>query len=157
MPHASLDHNMLVLLCDAGKALLLQNAGDSAFPKLEKRAEWETENLPAHERGSDRPGRTFSARQGRHSAIEPHDLKRIAEHQFLDKVVTEAAHLIENSKLKKLIVVAPPKVLGELRPLLLPSLARFVQAEIEKDYLRMPVYEIERHLSRLVKETQTTR
>jgi protein required for attachment to host cells len=43
-------------------------------------------------------------------------------------------------------MVAPPRALGMLRQAYSPHLRQALRAEIDKDCVRMPVYEIERHL-----------
>jgi protein required for attachment to host cells len=48
--------------------------------------------------------------------------------------------------MKKLIVVAPPRAMGRLRHDFSPAVRAIVKAEVEKDYVRQPIYEIERHL-----------
>ena len=47
---------------------------------------------------------------------------------------------------KALIVVAPPRALGVLRKEFSAHVAKATKAEIEKDYVKMPVDEIARHL-----------
>lgn len=154
MSHPFLNRDVWVLLCDASKAVLFQNAGDSVFPKLEKRFEWHGTSLPSHEMGTDRPGRTFSGKQGRHSAIQPKDLRRIAEREFLTEVTEALVRKLGDLRAKKLLIVAPAKVLGELRSLLPSEIADCVRAEIEKDYLRTPVHEIESRLGKLLSQRQ---
>jgi len=43
--------------------------------------------------------------------------------------------------------VAPPKAIGILRRAFSPSVRNVVRHEAEKDYVRMPIYEVEQHLS----------
>jgi len=43
--------------------------------------------------------------------------------------------------------VAPPRALGVLRQAYSPNLRNALRAEIDKDFVRMPVHEIERHLA----------
>ena len=50
-------------------------------------------------------------------------------------------------KTKSVIVVAPPRALGMLRPIYSHALKSAVRAELDKDYVKMPVHEIEKHLT----------
>jgi protein required for attachment to host cells len=45
------------------------------------------------------------------------------------------------------VLVAPPRALGVIRQAATPNLRKAVRAEIDKDYVRMPVHEIEKHLA----------
>ena len=60
-----------------------------------------------------------------------------------------AQHLnsaIAAGKTKSLVVVAPPRALGMLRPAYSHALKGAVRAELDKDLVKMPVHEIEKHL-----------
>jgi protein required for attachment to host cells len=46
-----------------------------------------------------------------------------------------------------MIVVAPPRALGMIRPAYSQSLKGAVRAEVDKDFVKMPVHEIEKHLT----------
>jgi protein required for attachment to host cells len=46
-----------------------------------------------------------------------------------------------------LIVIAPPRALGVLRQAFSAAVRSAIRAEIDKDYVKMPVYEIEKHLA----------
>jgi protein required for attachment to host cells len=48
---------------------------------------------------------------------------------------------------KSLILVAPPRALGVLRQALSTPLRSAVRGEIDKDLVKLPVYEIEKHLA----------
>ena len=47
---------------------------------------------------------------------------------------------------KAVILVAPPRALGVLRRAYSPRLRDALRAEIDKDLVKMPVHEIEKHL-----------
>jgi protein required for attachment to host cells len=42
--------------------------------------------------------------------------------------------------------VAPPKALGVIRQAYSPQVKRAIRDEISKDFVKMPVHEIEKHL-----------
>ena len=48
---------------------------------------------------------------------------------------------------KSLIMVAPPRALGVLRQAYSHNLRAALRAEIDKDFVKLPVYEIEKHLA----------
>ncbi len=141
-----LEHGTWVLVCDGGKALLLQNEGDQKFPNLRKQEEFESHNRPSHDLGTAKPGRVFSGKGGRHAAIEPTDLHRIAEEEFLAKVAEMLEERVRAGSIRALVLVAPPRALGVLRHRISPAVRASVRGEVEKDYVKAPIYEIERHL-----------
>ena len=50
-------------------------------------------------------------------------------------------------KAKSVIMVAPPRALGVLRHSYSSHLRSAVRAEIDKDFVKLPVHEIEKHLA----------
>ena len=50
-------------------------------------------------------------------------------------------------KAKSIIMVAPPRALGMIRPAYSHALKGAIRAEVDKDYVKLPVYEIEKHLT----------
>jgi protein required for attachment to host cells len=148
MAKIGLINNLWVLVCDGRKALLFQNAGDRTYPKLETREMFEHAVPPTRELGTDSPGRFFSPADGRRSAAEPTDLHAEEELRFL---VTLAHHLDRYATehgIKDLVIAAPPHALGVLREKLPHHLRSLVRAEVDKDYVAMPAYEIEKHLAK---------
>ena len=54
---------------------------------------------------------------------------------------------LNGGKAKSLIVVAPPRALGVLRQAYSHNLRAALHAEIDKDFVKLPVHEIEKHLA----------
>ncbi len=150
MARANLQQGNWVLICDGRKALLLENVGDHIYPKLVTRQILEHSDRPTHDLGSDVPGRIFSGKGGRRSAIEPTDIQDVEEHRFLAGLAKTVSHEIETGHVKRLILAAPARALAALREKLSVGARKAVVAEFDKDFVRMPVYEIERHLSLLL-------
>ncbi len=148
MSKIDLDHDVWVLVSDARKALILHNAGDRAFPKLEVRETLEHPDPPSHELGTDKPGSTHSsAKDGRRAGTEPPDYQGQAEETFLKTVAANIGRRVASGEIKKLVVIAPPRSMGRLRHDFSAAVRAVVKAELEKDYVRQPIYEIERHLT----------
>jgi protein required for attachment to host cells len=135
-----------VVVCDGKKALVLENAGDEKFLNLKTREVFEHPDAKTSELGTDAPGRSFSSVGSGRSAIEQPDLHDQEEHKFLHRL---AAHLdaeINAGKANSLIMIAPPRALGVLRRAYSHNLRNALRAEIDKDFVRLPVHEIEKHL-----------
>ena len=98
---------------------------------------------------SDRAGRTFDSRgRGRH-AMEPVHTARDHETQVFARDL--AAH-IEDARiagyLDKLILIAPPKFLGQLRSSLCSNALKLVVHSIDKELTKASSEEVARHLPR---------
>ena len=136
-----------VVVCDGAKALILENAGDLKFPNLKTLEVFEQKDLPTRDLGSDQPGRTNSSVGTIRSAMEQTDWHDQAERAFLTQLAQRLDAAVSAGKTKSLIVVAPPRALGMLRPAYSHALKGAVRAELDKDLVKMPVHEIEKRLS----------
>jgi protein required for attachment to host cells len=146
MARHNIDQGDWVVVCDGKKALLLENVGDAVFPNL-KTKEVHEQNVPAtHEQGTDAPGRAFSSVGTGRSAVEQTDWHEQSERSFLEDLAGRLDAAVTAGETKAMIIVAPPRALGWLRQAYSAHLRQAVRAEIDKDLVRMPVHEIEKHL-----------
>jgi len=136
-----------VVVCDGAKALILENTGDAKFPNLRTVEVFEQKSLATHEIGSDAPGRSHSSLGHGRSSVEQTDFHDQAEQTFLLKLAKHLDTALAAGKVKSLIVVAPPRALGVLRPAYSHALRAAVRTEVDKDFVKLPVYEIEKHLT----------
>ena len=137
-----------VVVCDGAKALVLQNTGDAKFPNLKTVAVYEQKDLATHELGTDRPGRAFSpAGHGSRSSVEQTDWHDQSERLFLTELTHKLDAALAAGKAKSIILVAPPRALGMIRPAYSHALRAAVRAELDKDMVKLPIHEIEKHLT----------
>ncbi|MBI3702624.1 MAG: host attachment protein [Rhizobiales bacterium] len=137
-----------VVVCDGAKALVLENTGDEKFPNLKTVEVFEQKELATHELGTAQPGRAFSpAGHGARSSVEQTDWHDQAERDFLVHLAKHLDLALAAGKAKSLIVVAPPRALGMLRPAYSHALKGAVRAELDKDLVKLPVDKIEKHLT----------
>ena len=136
-----------VVVCDGAKALVLENTGDAKFPNLKTRDVYEQKLLATHEMGTDAPGRSHSSVGNRSSSVTQTDWHDQAEQTFLTELVHKLDAAVGSHKVKSLIVVAPPRALGFIRTHYSPALKAAIRAELDKDLVKMPVNEIEKHLT----------
>jgi protein required for attachment to host cells len=136
-----------VVVCDGAKALILENAGDAKFPNLKTVEVFEQKALATHELGSDAPGRSHSSLGHGRSSVEQTDWHDQAERAFLAQLVKHLDAAIAAGKTKSLIMVAPPRALGVIRQAYSPALRAAVRTELDKDFVKLPVYQIEKHLT----------
>ena len=136
-----------VVVCDGAKALILENLGDGMHPNLKTKEVHAQADAKTHEQGTDAPGRSVNSVGARRSAMEQTDWHEQDEQRFLTDLAGRLDAAVTAGETKSLIVVAPPRALGVLRQAYSDGLRGAVRAEIDKDYFRMPVHEIEKHLA----------
>jgi protein required for attachment to host cells len=136
-----------VVVCDGAKALVLQNVGDTKFPTLKTIEVFEQKDLPTHEQGTDQPGRAFNSASNLRSAVGQTDWHDQAERAFLTQLVHHLDAAVGAGKTKSVVMIAPPRALGMLRPVYSHGLKGAIRAELDKDLVKMPVHEIEKRLS----------
>ena len=141
-------HNSFVVVADGKKMLFFRNEGDSEFLKLEMERKREQELPEDRDIKADSPGRTFDASGGAgRSAYEETDFHQLEE----DRFAAETAELLKKRALRNdfesLIIVAPPRTLGELRKHYHKEVEKRLTGEIAKDLTGHPVTEIEKIIS----------
>lgn len=103
----------------------------------------------SRELGGDRPGRTFdSAGPGRHAMEPPSDPHKLAETDFVRSLTEWLSEQEKRNAFERLVLIAAPRALGELRRLLPDNVARHVDGEIAADLVSADVQEIEARLPR---------
>jgi protein required for attachment to host cells len=135
-----------VVVCDGAKALVLENVGDEKFPNLRTREVFEEEHLATHAIGTDAPGTAHSSVGPGRSSMEQTDWHDQGEQRFLEKLVAHLDAAINAGQAKSLIMIAPPRALGMIRRAYSTNVRNALRIEIDKDFVKMPVYEIEKHL-----------
>jgi protein required for attachment to host cells len=140
-------HGEWVIVCDGAKALVLENTGDIKFPNLKTVEVFEQKDLPTHALGTDAPGRAYSPSGNSRSAVEQTDWHDQAERTFLNNLAQRLDAAVAAGKAKSMIMVAPPRALGMIRPAYSQALRGAVRAEVDKDFVKLPVHEIEKHLT----------
>jgi len=140
-------HGEWVVVCDGAKALVFENTGDAKFPNLKMREVFEQKDLATHELGRDKPGRTHSSTGHGSSAVKQTDWHNQAEQVFLHDLAQRLDVAVTSGKVKSLIMVAPPRALGMIRPVYSHALRAAIRTEIDKDLVRHPVSDIEKRLT----------
>ena len=136
-------HDTFILIADGKKSLFFRNQGDAEFPNLIVEREEGHPDREDSDIKSDGPGRAFSSVGTGRSAFEEPDFHQQAEDRFAEA----SAEILNERALRKdydaLVVVAPPRTLGELRKHFHKEVERRLVAEVPKDLVNTPVAEIE--------------
>jgi protein required for attachment to host cells len=149
MTRVRIHNEAWVLIGDGRKALMLRNTGDADLLDLRRASVRVDDNPPTHEQGTDAPGRSMSSANGVRSAMEPTDWHEIEAHRFAASMASEINEAVRTGACKEIVLVAPPKVLGELRQKLTGEAQKHVKGEIAKDLTHHRIGEIEQILGKL--------
>jgi protein required for attachment to host cells len=142
-----IDRGEWVVVADGARALILENVGDPFQPDLRTREVYRQDNPKTHELGADQPGRAFNSVDGRRSAMEQTDWHKLEERRFLARLAERLDRAVQSGETRSLVLVAPPTSVGVLREEFSKHVRNALRAQIEKDYVKMPVDEIARHLA----------
>jgi protein required for attachment to host cells len=139
-------HNSFVLVADGKKALFFRNEGDSDFPNLIVETKDVHDNPAHHEQASDTAGMSMKTKDGRGGSMEEVDFHQQEEDRFAADTADMLKARALSNDFDKLVVVAPPRTLGELRKHYHKEVEKRLLAEVPKDLVNLPVPEIEKIL-----------
>ena len=137
-----------IVVCDGRKALFTVNAGDAEYLNLKVIEERESPSPATREQGSDRPGRTHQSVGAGRSSLGQTDWHDQDEREFVRSIAERINKAVQAGEVKGLVIVAPPRALGVLKPLLSTAANAVLSGSLDKDYVHMPVFEIEKHLKK---------
>lgn len=139
-------HKAMVVVADGRKMLFLRNEGDADYPNLELERKREQDNPPDRAQSTDAPGTTFSSVGNGRSSYQETDFHQLEE----DRFAAETAELLKkralNQDFEALVIVAPPRTLGELRKHYHKEVAVRLIGELDKDLTGHPIDAIEQAL-----------
>jgi protein required for attachment to host cells len=147
MTQHKLPHGAWVFVGDGQKALFLINEGDGKFPNLRRLAVEEHKDPPSREQGSDAPGRAYSSVGRIRSAVEETDWHELEKERFATSIADRINKAAQSGAFSQIVIVAPPKILGELRREFTKETEAKVIAEVPKDLTHHTIAEIERLLT----------
>jgi protein required for attachment to host cells len=140
-----------IIIADGARAHIVCNdgIGKGVTPVLDRdlKSAW----VPTRALGTDRPGRTFESADSSRHAMEPRvDWHRFEKHQFVEKMAKLVNKAASRRTYDRLVLVAPPEILGVLRAALSEPAKKRVVAELAKDLTSVPVREIPERLRDVV-------
>jgi len=141
-----------VLVCDGARGRILVNHGHGTGLSEIESAENAEARKATRELGADRPGRAYeSVGDSRHAMVPKADWHRFAKEHFAKEMaaIVNAAALEE--KFECLVLVAPPRVLGDLRQALNAQAGGRVAGEIGKDLTQTSIQDLNPYLEDLVR------
>jgi protein required for attachment to host cells len=148
MHKPGIPHDALILVGDGSRAVFFKNRGTVVKPDLIVEHVLEQENPATREQGTDRPGRRAGGDSGTvRGAIEETDWHQLAEDRFAAEIAAALYRSAHANEFQRLIIVAPPKVLGVLRKSLHKEVLNRLEAEVPKELATYSVPRIQSELA----------
>lgn len=140
-----------ILVADGAHARVFLNEGPGkGIEELEEYSE-DNDLRESREIASDAPGRSFeSGGDGRHAMEPPTDPKQHEKQEFHREIADRIEMAMKRHKFDKLVVVAPPETLGNLRDEFGKSAAVKIHAEVNKNLIKASRDELLGHLGDVI-------
>lgn len=139
-------HKALVVVADGRKMLVFRNDGDAGGPQLTIERKDVQDNPPQRDQGTDTPGRAAGGVGSARSAFSETDFHQLEEDRFAADVADQLKVRALRNDYAELVVVAPPRTLGEMRKHYHKEVSKRLIGELAKDLTGHPVDEIEKLL-----------
>ena len=143
---AELGNGAWVLIADGEKALFLRNDLDEINPDLNVVRIEEQENPADSEQGTDKPGRMQDTGVQQMSSMQETDWHQLAKDRFADELAEMLYKYAHKNAFERIVLIAPPRVLGELRDKMHKEVSSRVVADMPKDLTNHPLDKVEKLL-----------
>ncbi len=141
-----------ILVAHRGGARLFENNGPGTGLKLLEDIPHPAGRLKNGEINADKPGRAFdSFGGGRHSMSKEHEPTEHVSQQFAKQLGEKLDLGRTQNRYSKLILVAEPRFLGELRATLPAPTAALVSAALDKDLIGVEDRDLPSHLGEAIR------
>ncbi|KKL64881.1 hypothetical protein LCGC14_2160550 [marine sediment metagenome] len=149
---SALTQGTWVLIADGEKALILENTTDAENPHLTVLRKDEQDNPKDIDQSANRPGRMNEGRPGGseggpRSAFQDTDWHQLAKDRFADDLAEMLYKKAHKGEFDRIVLVASPGVLGEIRSKMHKEVADKVVGEVPKTLTNHSVDDIEKVLS----------
>ena len=141
-------HDAFVVVADGRKMLLLRNEGDEQHPNLIVERKREQDNPPNRDQVTDAPGSSASSVGSARSSYAETDFHQMEEDRFAAETAEMLKKRALNNDFESLIIIAPPRTLGELRKHYHKEVSARLTGEIDKDLTGHTVSDIEAALAK---------
>ena len=134
--------NTLVLVVDGRKMLFLRNQGEGDHVQLVTETHHEREDQKDHEIKSDASGQGAQSGGYGRPAMDETDFHQLDEDRYAADAADQLRVRALAGDFEALVIVAPPKTLGELRKHLHKEVERRVVMELAKEMTDRPLPDI---------------
>ena len=134
-------------MADGAHARVYVNTGpNQGIAEVEKYAR-DLDLKPSRDIDADRPGRTFdSGGEGRHAMEPPTDAKRHAKQEFHREVAADIEAALKAGEFDRLVIVAAPATLGDLRQEFSKAVSEKIHGELAKNLIQADQGELQEQL-----------
>jgi protein required for attachment to host cells len=140
-----------VLIADGARARILENDGPNHGLTAIEGLEFQADHSATHDLVPDREGRSFSSHGHGRSAIDARsDPHRDLETKFAHQLADVLAQGLEQKSYDRLIIVASPVTLGDLRTAISEQVHALVVGEVAQDLTKIPNSEVANHLKHVL-------
>lgn len=140
-----------ILIADGARARVLVHRGVALGLEPVEGMAMTFDHRRARDIGSDKPGRSFESVGATRHAVSPHtDPERNEEKRFAHEIAERLDKEAERVSFDRLVLVAPPTMLGDLRNALTPRLSALVSATLDKDLTKTPEKKLAQHLAEIL-------
>ncbi|MGV8831997.1 MAG: host attachment protein [Devosia sp.] len=140
-----------ILIADGAQARVLENTGPGKGLQQVQGLDWAMTNLQAQDIQADKPGRSFSSAGSGRSAMEPKtDPVEHRETEFVKSVAATMDKKLQDGAFDRLIIVAAPIALGDIRKAISPNVKKTILAELDKDLTNLPTAQLAQHLDGII-------
>ena len=136
-----------ILVADGSRARIFQYLGPKRVPEIVEHGEFEHPNEPSRDIARAKRGRVFHSADGTRSAMErPTDPHTFEKTRFMAQLADILEEQRMQNRFDRLIVIAPPKALGDFRKLCSAKVLALVDSEIAKDLTKIDHHDLPKHL-----------
>jgi protein required for attachment to host cells len=135
------------VIADGGRARFVARDESGAFRTVVSFVAAELHER-SHDLGLDHPPRVKESANAARHAIEPRrDLHQAAKEDFVKLVAEQLDEEHGRGQFDRLVLVAPARVLTELKEKLSKPIAKIVVSDLQKDLTKIPDHDLTEHLT----------
>lgn len=143
----ALPHNALVLVADGTKALFLRNHGDQNQLDLRTEAHDQREDRKDRELRTDAQGAKNNTPGIGRATTDETDFHQQEEDRWVKEAAEELKQRALRNDFDSLVIIAPPKALGVIRPELHKEVEKRIVLTLNKEMTGRPIPDIEELLA----------
>lgn len=144
--------NTWIVVADGMRAQIYNNKGPGTGISAVLPEPMAADPLSGTEIANERPGRVFdSVGEGRHGVQPATDPGRHHQKAFAAEIATILDQRLNNKEFQQLVVIAAPKMLGDLRAALGENIRKLVIAELDKDLSKLTIQDLARRVGEVIK------
>jgi protein required for attachment to host cells len=134
------------IIADGGRARFVERDEQGAYRTVVSFVAAELHDRSS-DLGRDRPARVKESANAARHAVEPRrDLHEAAKEDFVKLVAEQIEAEHARDQFDSLVLIAPPRVLTELKEKLSKPMAKIVVKDLQKDLTKVPDHDLTEHL-----------